>query len=110
MSWEVSQGWPLFFGAPCPDFYDLLPACIGEQGRHDTLDGGSSVSVMILPPRTAGHQEGLAAVSIKEPSHEICLRKEDLRYVRSEPKAAPGVLVHMNADHARLDQSEPYCR
>jgi hypothetical protein len=54
MSWEVSQGWPLFLRAPCPDVYALLPACSGGQGRHDTLDGGSSVSVMILRPARQG--------------------------------------------------------
>ena len=34
--------------------YALLPASNGEQGRHDTLDCGSSVSVMILRPARQG--------------------------------------------------------
>jgi hypothetical protein len=47
MSWEVRPSLASFFRAPCPDVYALLPASSGGQGRHDTLDGGSSVSVMI---------------------------------------------------------------
>jgi hypothetical protein len=34
--------------------YALLPASRGGQGSHDTLDGGSSVSVMILRPARQG--------------------------------------------------------